>query len=128
MRGINLLNALYNSNGGWIPVAFELVTKPIEYCDIKTRKIRRKSEVSKNELMHQMIQTCIQNDLRFRFVLKDSWFSSEENFDFISALKDNRLVSLSQEDQKHKRFILFSFQSYRCYSVESGKSVHSLRI
>ncbi len=53
--------------------------------------------------MRQMIDTCISNDLKFRFVLMDSWFSSEENFDFITrkgkhfiaALKDNRLVALS---------------------------------
>jgi hypothetical protein len=51
VRGINLLNALYNSNGASIPVAFELVKKPIQYSDLKTRKPRRKSEVTKNELM-----------------------------------------------------------------------------
>jgi hypothetical protein len=112
VRGINLLNALYNSNGASIPVAFELVTKPILYSDLQTRKLKRKSEVTKNELMRQMIQTCIQNDLKFRFVLTDSWFSSEENFEFItardkhfiSALKDNRLVALAEEDKKQKRF------------------------
>lgn len=112
VRGINLLNALYNSKGASIPVAFELVTKPIQYSDIKTRKLRRKSEVTKNELMRQMIQVCIRNDLKFRFVLTDSWFSSEENFEFItargkhfiSALKDNRLVALSPEDKKQGRF------------------------
>jgi DDE superfamily endonuclease len=112
VRGINLLNALYNSNGASIPVAFELVTKPIEYSDIKTRKRKRKSEVTKNELMRQMIQTCLQNDLKFRFVLTDSWFASEENFEFItakgkhfiSALKDNRLVALSEQDKKQGRF------------------------
>jgi hypothetical protein len=51
VRGLNLLNALYNSNGASIPVAFELVKKPIQYSDIKTRKPRRKSDVTKNELM-----------------------------------------------------------------------------
>ena len=42
----------------------------------------------------------------------DSWFSSEENFEFITAkgrqiiaaLKDNRLIALSREDRKNKRF------------------------
>ncbi len=112
VRGINLLNALYNSNGASIPVAFELVTKPIVYSDIETRKLKRKSEVTKNELMRQMIRICVQNELKFRFVLTDSWFSSEENFEFItaqgkhfiSALKDNRLVAASEEDRIHKRF------------------------
>ena len=42
----------------------------------------------------------------------DSWFSLEENFDFITgkgryfvaALKDNRLLALSEEDSNNKRF------------------------
>jgi hypothetical protein len=113
VRGINLLNALYHSNGHSIPVAFELVKKPFQYCDIKTRQLKRKGEVTKNEMMRQMIGACIRNSLKFRFVLMDSWFSSEENFDFITskgkhfiaALKDNRLIALSEEDRIKKRFI-----------------------
>ena len=113
VRGINLLNALYYCNGTSIPVAFELVKKPIQYCEIATKKLKRKSEITKNELMREMIETCIQNTLKFRFVLMDSWFSSEENFDFITgkgrhfiaALKDNRLIALSEEDRKKKRFV-----------------------
>ena len=113
VRGINLLNALYHCNGTSIPVAFELVKKPIEYSIIETRRRTRKSEKTKNELMREMIQVCIDNALKFRFVLMDSWFSSEENFDFITgkgrhfiaALKDNRLIALSEEDKKKKRFV-----------------------
>ena len=113
VRGINLLNAVYHCKGASIPVAFELVKKPIQYCDLKTRKIKRKAEMTKNEMMREMIETCIRNALKFRFVLMDSWFASKENFDFITgkqrhfiaALKNNRLVALSEEDRKHKRFI-----------------------
>jgi IS4 transposase len=112
VRGINLLNALYHCNGTSIPVAFELVKKPIQYSDIATRKLKRKSDKTKNEMMREMIATCIANALKFRFVLMDSWFSSEENFEFITgkkkhfiaALKDNRLIALSEEDRKKKRF------------------------
>ncbi|MFN9816259.1 MAG: hypothetical protein ACK53K_10570 [Burkholderiales bacterium] len=50
VRGIHLLNALYHCNGASIPVAFELVKKPTQYCEIQTRTVKRKSEVSKNEL------------------------------------------------------------------------------
>lgn len=113
VRGINLLNALYYCNGTSIPVAFELVKKPIQYSDIATKKLKRKGEKTKNEMMREMIETCIGNALKFRFVLMDSWFSSEENFDFITgkgrhfiaALKDNRLIALSEEDRKKKRFV-----------------------
>ena len=112
VKGINLLNALYYSDEAAIPVAFELIKKPVQFCDLKTRQCKRKSEVSKNALMRQMIDTCCQNDLKFHFVLMDSWFSAEENFKFIrgkdkhfiAALKSNRLVVLNKADQKHKRF------------------------
>ena len=112
VKGINLLNALYHCDGRSIPVAFELVQKPLQ-CDMVTRQVKRKSEKTKNEMMREMIHACLQNALQFRFVLMDSWFSSEENFDFITsrgkhfiaALKDNRLVALSQEDWKKKRFV-----------------------
>ena len=50
VRGINLLNALYHCNGASIPVAFELVKKPIQYCNIEIRQLKRRSEVTKNEL------------------------------------------------------------------------------
>ena len=55
VKGINLLNAVYHSNGGSIAVAFELVKKPIQYCDIATKKPRRKGERTKNEIMREMI-------------------------------------------------------------------------
>ena len=78
-----------------------------------TRQVKRKSEKTKNDMMRQMIHVCLQNALQFRFVLMDSWFSSEENFDFITgrgkhfiaALKHNRLVAWSQEDWKKKHFV-----------------------
>ena len=82
-------------------------------CDLVTREVKRKSEKTKNEMLREMLRVCVQNALKCRFVLMDSWFSSEENFefiisqgkDFIAALKDNRLVALSLEDWKAKRFV-----------------------
>jgi len=108
VRGINLLNALYYRNETSIPVAFELVKKPIHYRDMATKKRKRKSESTKNERRREMIDTCINNTLKFRFVRMDRGFSSKENFDFItgkdkhfiSAIKNNRRIALSEEDQK----------------------------
>ncbi len=81
VRGINLLNALYHSGDVSIPVAFEVIRKPIQYSEIATRKVKRASTVTKNELMRQMIGQCIQNQLTFRYVLMDCWFSAKENFE-----------------------------------------------
>ena len=112
VKGINLLNALYYSGDVSIPVAFELVKKPIQYSDIKTKKARRKSEITKNEMLREMLTTCIRNGLKFHFVLFDRWFSSKENFNFIrqkekhfiSAVKNNRLIATSKENKTNKRF------------------------
>lgn len=113
VRGINLLNALYHSEEVSIPVAFEVVRKPIEFCDIATRRVKRASEVTKNELMREMIGSCVGNELKFRYVLMDSWFAAKENFEyivkknkhFIAALKDNRLVALSEQDRAQGCFV-----------------------
>ncbi len=113
VQGFNLLNCLYHVDEISIPVAFELIKKPAEYSDLKTRKRKRASLVTKNELMREMVQVCMQNQLKFRYVLFDVWFSSKENMrfikethkkDFICGLKCNRLVALSEEDHQAKRF------------------------
>jgi hypothetical protein len=113
VKGINLLNALYYNDDVSIPVAFELVKKPLQFCDVETRQIKRASLVTKNEQMRKMIAVCLMNQLLFRYVLLDTWFSAKENFDyivkkkkhFIAALKDNRLVALSEQDKKEGRFV-----------------------
>lgn len=113
VQGFNLLNCLYHVDEISIPVAFELITKPVEYSDLKTRKRKRLSLVTKNELAREMVKVCVQNQLKFRYVLFDIWFSSRENMifvketlkkEFICGLKKNRLVALSKEDQQAKRF------------------------
>ena len=116
VRGINLLNALYYSGEVSIPVAFEVVRKPHQFSDVKTRKVKRASEFTKNELMREMIAATVANAIKFRYVLTDSWFAAKENFEFIlkkgkhfiSALKDNRLVALTEEDRKAGRFVRIS--------------------
>ncbi len=114
VQGFHLLNCLYYIDDISIPVAFELIKKPVQYSNLKTKKCKRKSLVTKNELMRQMLDVCVANKLKFRFVLFDIWFSSAENMryikkahekDFVCAVKGNRLVTLSKEDQSVKRFV-----------------------
>lgn len=113
VRGINLLNALYYSGDVAVPVAFEVIRKPVLFCDIKTQQLKRASEVTKNELMREMVTTCVRNQLKFQYVLMDSWFSSVENFEhivkakknFVAALKNNRLIALSEDDKRQGRFV-----------------------
>lgn len=118
-KGINLLTAFYHCQllneelPLRVPVAFECVKKDITYTDSKTGKSKRKSSVTKNKLMQQMIIQCIRNRLRFDWILADSWFASSDNMlfihrrkkSFIMDIKSNRLVALSQKDRSAGRWI-----------------------
>ena len=112
VKGINLLNALYHSREISLPVAFAVIRKPLQFCDVATRQLKRASLVTKNELMRDMIAVCMANQLKFRYVLFDSWYAARENFafivkkgkHFIAALKDNRLVALREADRKQGRY------------------------
>jgi hypothetical protein len=113
VKGINLLNCLYYSKKVSLPVAFELVKKPIRFCDIKTQREKRKSEVTKNEQLRDMLKVCCKNQLKWRYALADSWFSSSENMKyiheilekyFIFALKSNRLIALTKDNKEKGRY------------------------
>jgi len=120
IRGINLLNFVYYATTAQgealtIPIAWETVTKPEIYQDPKTGKTKRRSTISKNELARQRLQVLRQiNQVRFKYVVNDSWFSSKETMkwiktelpkDFVMALKGNRLVTLSEPDKAHGCFV-----------------------
>ena len=63
--------------------------------------------------MRDMILTAVKNQVKFKYVLMDTWFGAKENFEFIvkykkefvSAIKSNRLIALSLEDKKQGKFI-----------------------
>ena len=140
VRGINMLNAVYYSKGVSIPLSFEIIRK-YQYSDIKTRKVKRKAVNTKNELMRQMIHTAVKNQVKFTYVLMDTWFGAKENFEFIvkykkefiSAIKSNRLIALSLEDKKQGKFVkvntleLSDKQSIRGYLKGYDKEILLVR-
>jgi len=113
VKGINMLNAFYHTQSTnsseplRIPIGFELILKTILFCEIKTKKEKRKSPVTKNELMQAMIAQAIHNQLKFKYILADSWFASAANMRFIQKkkkffifdMKSNRKVALSEQDR-----------------------------
>ena len=113
VKGINLLNCVYHADGLSLPVTYELIRKPILFSDVQTRQVKRKSVVTKNELMRQMLRTCQQDQLPYRYVLADSWFSAKDNLTFIRktlqkhfvvALKSNRTIALSHQQKRQGAF------------------------
>jgi hypothetical protein len=116
IKGINLLTAFYitisEGKEVRIPIGYEIIKKTEVYEDPKDGKEKRRSEKTKNEMMQEMISTIIQNRVKFRYILADSWFSSKENMKFINKrkktfifeIKENRLAALKEEEKKQGRF------------------------
>lgn len=115
IKGIQILNFLYNSNSSisedvTIPVAYEIISKTQKYYDEKTKKLKRRSVISKNELVRDNLRVIKEmNKVKFRYVVWDSWFSSKENLsyvhtnlkkNFVASLKSNRTLALSYEEKR----------------------------
>ena len=120
VKGINIVNFLYHSwldNGEEIsvPAAFEIVEKTEPFLDTKTNKIKRRSSVTKNEMVRQRLRCLVQlNRLKFKYIVWDTWFSSKENLDFVHrklkkyfvcALKSNRTVALNKAEKLQGKFL-----------------------
>lgn len=108
VKGINFLSALYVTDQGALPVAFDLVTKVEAYVDEKTGNLKRRSSISKNERYRMLLRVCVHNQIKFRYVVNDSWYSSADNMklikrdlrrEFVMPLKSNRKVALSPQEK-----------------------------
>jgi hypothetical protein len=113
VKGINFLSALYVTDQGAVPVAFDLVTKVEAYVDEKTGNLRRRSSISKNERYRMLLRVVVHNQIKFRYVINDSWYSSADNMkmikrdlkkEFVMPLKSNRKVALSQAEKERGQY------------------------
>ncbi|MEK7253778.1 MAG: IS701 family transposase, partial [Bacteroidota bacterium] len=119
VKGVNILNFLYQSpldkvQSISIPVAFEIVKKTEPYFDTKSGKVKKRSPQTKNAMVRERLRTLHHiNKVKFRYVLWDIWFSSDDNFEFVhyelkkcfvAAIKNNRLAALSMEDKLAGKF------------------------
>jgi hypothetical protein len=107
VKGINLLSAVLTTDELVVPIGAECIRKPIQQQGPDGR-MKRKSQVTKNELFRRLLAQCWQNTW-FDYVAADSWFSGTENMEFIKnqlnrefvmAAKTNRLAALSEADKK----------------------------
>jgi hypothetical protein len=119
VKGINIVNFLYCSDYLTnedinLPCAFEVVYKTEKYYDEKTKKEKRRSPITKNQMVVERLRILAQqNQLKFKYILWDTWFSSKENLDFVQydlekkfvvALKSNRTVALSESEKRQGKF------------------------
>jgi len=123
VKGINIVNFLYHTTLDEaqimsILVAFKLVTKTEVYWDKTIKKYKRKSKIIKNEMIRERLKVLVhRNQLKFRYVIWDSWFSAKENMqlvknklekNFVAAIKSNRQVALFEQDKQDGQFIAVS--------------------
>lgn len=113
VKGVNIINYVYSVGDVSIPVGFDVIKKPIKFCEVKSKGEKRRGTVTKNELTRNQLKICQRNRLQYKYVLCDSWFSSKENMTFIRddlkkhfimAIKSNRTVAVSEEDKRQGRF------------------------
>jgi hypothetical protein len=109
VKGIQMVSALYATEQITVPVGFETVHKTETVFDKKSGKERKKSPKTKNELFRELLRTCVNNQIPFKYVLNDVWYSSKENMNyiknelkkhFVMPLKSNRKVALSLADKQ----------------------------
>jgi hypothetical protein len=67
VKGINLLSCLVRYGDIALPIGYDVVKKDILYSDIKTRKQKRKSAISKNEMFRTLIQQAANNHVLFDY-------------------------------------------------------------
>ena len=117
VKGINFLTAFYSTESVSLPVAFDLVSKSEFYVDAKSGKTLRRSTLTRNARYRMLLQLCVHNQIKFRYVLNDCWYASADNMnfihldlkkDFVMPLKANRKVAMSQAEQKAGRYVRVS--------------------
>ena len=107
VKGINQMSALYYNKEVSLPIGYALIEKDTVVFDKKKNKNKRVASICKNTHFRNLIKAAITNQLLFKYVMADKWFSSAENFnfieklgqDFIVPLKNNRKVAISKENQ-----------------------------
>lgn len=113
VKGINFISALYHSQAVSLPVSFSLVAKTEVYFN-KEGIAQRRSPLGKNEVYRTMLAQAVANQIPFRYVLNDSWYSSAENMrfvkqsldkDFLMPLKANRKVALRLADKLAGKYV-----------------------
>jgi hypothetical protein len=114
VKGINQMSMLYYANDCSIPVGFRFIHKTETVVDPKTGKDKRISKITKNEHYRNLLKEAELHQIKYKYVLNDSWFCSAENIvfihedlkkHFVMPIKENRNIALSEKDKKNGVYI-----------------------
>lgn len=115
VKGVNILSLLLRNPDLdlTLPVGFVPIKKTERVFDKKKDKEVKKSPKTQNEYFRAMLTTAAQNKIKFRWVLADSYFSGNDNLefikldlkkDFVIPIKTNRLVSFTKPEKRKDTF------------------------
>ena len=113
VKGINFVSLLYAYGDTLsLPLQVTVVEKTEPYVDKKSGKTKYRSAKTKNEHFRDMLLE-VRQQVAFRYVLGDSWFSSAENIEHITktlgkhavlAVECSRTVALSEAERYNGAF------------------------
>lgn len=113
VKGINILSSLIRYGEIALPIAYEVISKDLYFCDLKTKKEKRQSSTTKNQHFREIVRQAVANKIHFDYVLADNWFGAKDNMEFIHyeqkkffvfGIKSNRLIALSEEERKKGQY------------------------
>ena len=79
VKGANLLSCIVQYDDVSIPIGYEIIHKDVSYSEIKTKKVKRKSSITKNEHFRNLLSQAYNNKVLFEWVLADNWFGAKKN-------------------------------------------------
>ncbi len=62
VKGVNLLSCLARYGDIALPIAYEPIYKDVLFCDVASKKVKRQSSVSKNQMFRSMIAQAVTNN------------------------------------------------------------------
>lgn len=65
VKGLNFLTALYQAADVSLPIVFDPITKTQPSTDLKTKKLKRKSAITKNERYRLLLRVAMHNQVKF---------------------------------------------------------------
>jgi len=118
-KGILMLNFHYTDESNIsIPLGHEIITKTEDKWSEQYQKYVKKSMFTKNEIMRDKLKILhFSNQVKYRYVLFDKWFSSLENLVFVNdvlekifvtPIKSNRKIALTKEDKDKGNYVNIS--------------------
>ena len=122
VKGVNLLSCLVRYGDIALPIAYDSICKDVIFCDIATKKVKRQSSISKNQMFRSMIAQAIVNKVKFDYILADNWFGAKKNMEFIHydmkkkfviGIKSNRLIAFSEKERKKGQYQNLSILSLK---------------